>query len=42
MPAGATRLTQRSRGFLATLVGGELTFDRGEHTGALAGRLLRQ
>jgi N-acyl-D-amino-acid deacylase len=42
MPAGATRLTQRSRGFLATLVGGEIAFDRGEHTGALGGRLLRQ
>ena len=41
-PAGARRLIQRSNGFLATIVGGQLTFDRGEHTGALAGQLLRR
>jgi N-acyl-D-amino-acid deacylase len=41
-PAGATRLVQRATGFLATIVGGEQTFDRGEHTGALAGQLLRR
>ena len=41
-PAGATRLTQRAKGFLATVVGGELLLDRGEHTGALPGSLLRR
>jgi N-acyl-D-amino-acid deacylase len=41
-PAGATRLIQRSNGFLSTIVGGEPTFENGEHTGALAGRLLRR
>jgi N-acyl-D-aspartate/D-glutamate deacylase len=42
LPAGATRLIQRSRGFMATVVGGEIVLDRGEHTGALPGALLRR
>ena len=41
LPAGARRLIQRARGYDATLVSGEVTFLRGEHTGALPGRLLR-
>lgn len=41
-PAGATRLTQRAKGFLATIVGGDVLLDRGEHTGALPGSLLRR
>jgi N-acyl-D-aspartate/D-glutamate deacylase len=41
LPGGARRLTQRSRGFLATVVGGEIVHQGGEHTGALPGRLLR-
>ena len=41
LPAGGLRLEQRSVGFLATLVGGEVTIERGEPTGATPGRLLR-
>jgi N-acyl-D-aspartate/D-glutamate deacylase len=41
-PAGARRLTQRSTGFLATLVAGQVVLDRGEDTGARPGRLLRR
>ena len=42
LPAGGRRLEQRSVGFLATVVGGEMTIDRGEPTGASPGRLLRR
>jgi N-acyl-D-aspartate/D-glutamate deacylase len=42
LPAGRRRLIQRSVGFLATLVGGEITIDRGEYTGATPGRLVRR
>lgn len=42
LPAGATRLTQRATGFLATIVGGEVLLEQGEHTGALAGALVRR
>jgi len=42
LPAGGRRLEQRSVGFLATVVGGEVTIDRGEATGATPGRLLRR
>lgn len=41
LPGGGRRLEQRSVGFLATVVGGELTIERGEPTGATPGRLLR-
>ncbi len=41
LPGGARRLTQRSRGFLATVVAGEVVHRDGEHTGALPGSLLR-
>ena len=41
LPAGGRRLEQRSHGFLATLVGGEVTIEAGEWTGATPGRLLR-
>jgi N-acyl-D-aspartate/D-glutamate deacylase len=41
LPAGARRLIQRARGYEATLVSGQVTFRRGEHTGALPGKLLR-
>ena len=41
LPAGGRRLEQRSDGFLATVVNGEVTIERGERTGALPGRLLR-
>jgi N-acyl-D-aspartate/D-glutamate deacylase len=42
LPAGAARLTQRATGFLATVVGGEVVLERGEHSGALPGQLLRR
>jgi N-acyl-D-amino-acid deacylase len=42
LPAGGRRLEQRSVGFLATVVGGEVTIDRGEPTSATPGRLLRR
>ena len=41
-PAGATRLIQRATGFLTTIVGGQPTFEHGQHTGALPGVLLRR
>jgi N-acyl-D-aspartate/D-glutamate deacylase len=41
LPGGLPRLVQRARGFLATIVAGEIVFLEGEHTGALPGRLLR-
>jgi N-acyl-D-amino-acid deacylase len=41
LPAGGRRLEQRSEGFLATVVGGEVTIDQGTRTGATPGRLLR-
>jgi N-acyl-D-aspartate/D-glutamate deacylase len=42
LPAGATRLVQRARGFRATVVGGHIAFEHGEHTGALSGALLHR
>jgi N-acyl-D-aspartate/D-glutamate deacylase len=41
LPAGARRLIQRAKGYDATVVSGQVTFEQGEHTGALPGRLLR-
>ena len=41
LPAGGKRLVQRSKGFDATLVAGELVWRDGEATGKLPGRLLR-
>ena len=42
LPGGAKRLVQRARGFLASVVAGEVVLRDGEHTGALPGRLLRR
>ena len=42
LPAGGRRLEQRSEGFRATVVAGEVTIDRGEPTGTTPGRLLRR
>lgn len=42
LPGGARRLVQEARGFLATIVGGEVLLRDGRHTGALPGRLLRR
>ena len=41
LPGGAKRLLQKAAGFRATVVGGQVTFREGRHTGALPGRLLR-
>ncbi len=40
-PGGAGRYVQSSTGYDYTLVNGEVFMDHGEHTGALAGRMLR-
>ncbi|ATE66530.1 N-acyl-D-amino-acid deacylase family protein [Rhizorhabdus dicambivorans] len=42
LPTGAPRLESRAEGILATIVGGEITIQNGEHTGALPGRLIRR
>jgi N-acyl-D-aspartate/D-glutamate deacylase len=41
LPAGGKRLVQGARGYRATLVAGEATFEGGEPTGALPGGLVR-
>ena len=39
--AGGTRLVQRTEGFDATIVSGEVVYRNGAATGALPGRLVR-
>lgn len=41
LPAGGRRLIQRAQGYRATICHGEVTYENGEHTGALPGRLVR-
>lgn len=41
LPAGGKRLIQRARGYLATVVSGEVVVERDELTGARPGRLVR-
>jgi N-acyl-D-amino-acid deacylase len=41
LPAGARRLRQKSTGFDASIVNGQVVLRDGEHTGALPGRVLR-
>jgi N-acyl-D-aspartate/D-glutamate deacylase len=41
LPAGGKRLIQRTDGFDATIVSGEIVYRNGEATGALPGRLIR-
>jgi N-acyl-D-amino-acid deacylase len=41
LPGGGKRLLQKAQGYLATIVAGVTTHERGEPTGALSGRLLR-
>ena len=41
LPAGGRRLIQKADGYRATIVAGQVTFENGEHTGALPGRLIR-
>ena len=40
-PGGAPRYIQKSRGYKATIVNGEINIEDGEHTGARAGSVLR-
>lgn len=42
LPAGARRLVQKSTGMKNTIVGGQVFLENGEHTGALAGSLIRR
>jgi N-acyl-D-aspartate/D-glutamate deacylase len=42
LPAGGKRLVQGAEGYEATLVAGTPVFERGEHTGAKPGRLVRR
>jgi N-acyl-D-aspartate/D-glutamate deacylase len=41
LPGGARRLIQRADGWKATICGGEVTLEDGEHTDARPGRLIR-
>ena len=41
LPAGAGRLVQRSDGYAATIVAGEIVVDHGELTDARPGRVVR-
>lgn len=41
LPAGGRRLVQEATGYLATVKAGVSTFEGGEHTGELPGRLVR-
>ncbi len=41
LPAGGRRLVQKVRGYRATVVSGEVTFEDGEPTGALPGAVIR-
>lgn len=42
LPAGGRRLVQRAEGYDLTIKAGEVIFERGEHTGALPGKLVRR
>ena len=41
LPAGGRRLVQRVEGYNMTIKSGKVTFEEGEHTGALPGKLVR-
>jgi N-acyl-D-aspartate/D-glutamate deacylase len=41
LPAGGRRLSQKARGYEATIVSGQITYREGEPTSALPGRLVR-
>jgi N-acyl-D-amino-acid deacylase len=41
LPGGAPNLSQRARGYSATIVNGKVFMRNGQHTGAFAGRVLR-
>ena len=41
LPAGGKRLIQKADGYVATICAGEVTYEHGDHTGAMPGRLVR-
>ncbi|MGH8596137.1 MAG: amidohydrolase family protein, partial [Gammaproteobacteria bacterium] len=41
LPGQGRRLIQKARGYVATVCNGEVTYENGEHTGAMPGRLIR-
>jgi N-acyl-D-amino-acid deacylase len=41
LPAAGKRLIQKAEGYRATICSGVVTYENGEHTGALPGRLIR-
>ena len=41
LPAGGRRLIQKIDGYRYTVCGGEVTYDQGEPTGAMPGKLIR-
>jgi N-acyl-D-aspartate/D-glutamate deacylase len=41
LPAGGRRLVQEAQGYTATVLSGEVTFENGEPTGTLPGKLVR-
>lgn len=41
LPAGGKRIIQRAHGYTATINSGQVTYEDGEHTGAMPGRLIR-
>ena len=41
LPAGGRRFVQRADGYVATIVAGQVTYENGEATGPLPGRLVR-
>ena len=41
LPGGGRRMIQRAEGYCATIVSGVVTFENGEPTGAMPGRLIR-
>jgi len=42
LPAGGRRLVQRAEGYDVTIKSGEVIFNKGEHSGALPGKLVRR
>jgi len=41
LPGGGKRLIQKAEGYRYTFCNGEVTYENGQHTGAMPGRLLR-
>jgi N-acyl-D-aspartate/D-glutamate deacylase len=41
LPSGGSRLVGQGTGYVATMVAGEVSYDRGQYTGATPGRLVR-